>query len=618
VSEPRLHTKALRRVATASLVIADWMVVLLSTNIAYWVRFEGSIPKDFSANAPYLAAAALVVYTAALAGLKLYRQVWRYAGVDVLIRLSAAAAGGTVVLLVFDVLVPRLDADTYLRPWPLSVVFALGVLVFLGTSALRLLPRTILYLRLAGSDESVRNVIIVGAGDAGSLLLRDIEQQPELGVRVIGFLDDDRTKHRRAIRGVNVLGPVSALHDIAEQERIDEVFVAMPSVSQDVRRRVLDICVREGVATRVIGQLTSDGHTIGVGDLRSVKLEDLLGREPVEIDVEAVAETIRDRTVAVTGAAGSIGSELCRQLASMSPGCLVLIDVDESRLYDLDQEMRRLGVECVSLSICDIRDLRKTTAVLDSTKPDLLFHAAAYKHVPLMELAPDEAVKANVLGTRNVLQACRDAHVARFVLISTDKAVHPSTVMGRTKAITEQLMIRACQQGWVRASAVRFGNVLGSRGSVVPLFEEQLRAGGPLTVTHPDVTRFFMTIPEAARLVLQAQALSEEGGEIFVLEMGQPVKIADVARRMIVLSGATVEIEYTGLRPAEKLHEVLVHDAMELLPTGATKIMKANALPILPRSFDSDVQTLIDCAVDYDVDRLPDKLEGLIPAEEPA
>jgi FlaA1/EpsC-like NDP-sugar epimerase len=517
---------------------------------------------------------------------------------------------------VFDYLVPQLDADTFLRPWPLSVVFVLGVLTFLGTSAVRLLPRTIMYLRLAGSDESVRNVVIAGAGDAGSLLLRDIEQQPELGVRILGFLDDDPSKHRRAIRGVTVLGPVDALHDIAEQERIDEVFVAMPSVSQDVRRRVLDVCVREGIPTRVIGQLTKDGHTIGVGDLRGVKLEDLLGREPVEIDVEAIAETIRGRTVAVTGAAGSIGSELCRQLAAMGPQSLVLIDVDESRLYDLDQEMRRLGVECVSLDICDIRDLRKTTAVLDATRPELLFHAAAYKHVPLMELAPEEAVKANVLGTRNVLQACAETGVARFVLISTDKAVHPSTVMGRTKAITELLMIRACQQGRVRSSAVRFGNVLGSRGSVVPLFEEQLRAGGPLTVTHPDVTRFFMTIPEAARLVLQAQALSDQGGEIFVLEMGQPVKIADVARRMIVLSGASVEIEYTGLRPAEKLHEVLVHDAMDLLPTGATKIMQANALPLLPDSFDEDVQQLIDRALDYDIERLPELLEQLMPPED--
>ena len=460
-------------------------------------------------------------------------------------------------------------------------------------------------------------MIIVGAGDAGSLLLRDIEQQPELGVRVVGFLDDDRTKHRRAIRGVNVLGPVDSLHDLAREERIDEVFVAMPSVSQDVRRRVLDICVREGVATRVIGQLTSDGQTIGVGDLREVKVEDLLGREPVEIDVDAISDTIRGRVVAVTGAAGSIGSELCRQLAGLSPQCLVLLDVDESRLYDLDQEMRRLGVGCVSLNICDIRDLRKTTAVLRETRPDLLFHAAAYKHVPLMELAPDEAVKANVLGTRNVLQACADAKVARFVLISTDKAVHPSTVMGRTKAVTEMLMIRACQEGQVQATAVRFGNVLGSRGSVVPLFEEQLRTGGPLTVTHPDVTRFFMTIPEAARLVLQAQALSEVGGEIFVLEMGQPVKIADVARRMIVLSGASVEIEYTGLRPAEKLHEVLVHDAMELLPTGAPKVMKANALPVIPSSFDDDVQALIDHAVAYDIDGLAEELQALVPREEP-
>ena len=435
----------------------------------------------------------------------------------------------------------------------------------------------------------MRKVLIVGAGNSGSILIRDISSSQSGDIKVMGLLDDDSRLHNRLISDVRVLGSIDSLSVHVKDFEVDEVFLAIPSASSGERRRILDICSKVGVKARVIPQLAM-GNQPGYGDLRRVEIEDLLGRDSVRIDTEGIRKTLAGKVVAVTGAAGSIGAELCRQIAMMRPAKILLIEIDESRLYEIFLELRELGTTELVMHVCDIRDDRKLSDVFRSEKPEVVLHAAAYKHVPLMELAPDEAIKTNVGGTRNVLAACEATGVENFVLISTDKAVSPTTVMGLTKAIAERLMIDACRRG-MKASAVRFGNVLGSRGSVVPLFEEQLRRGRPLRVTHPDVTRYFMTIPEAARLVLQAQALSE-GGEIFVLEMGEPVKIVDLAQKMITLSGADSSIEFSGLRPAEKLHEVLVAAEEELLETGAEKIDHVSSLPIPPTGLEGIVNTL--------------------------
>ena len=339
-------------------------------------------------------------------------------------------------------------------------------------------------------------------------------------------------------------------------------------------------------------------------------MEDLLGREPTPIDASEVRDTIAGKIVAVTGAAGSIGSELCRQIMLLEPSRLLLIEIDESRLYELWLELRAIDPDVPQMCICDIRDEQRLDALIGEWRPDVLLHAAAYKHVPLMEIAPAEAIKTNVLGTLQVIEACERHGVKRFVLISTDKAVAPLNMMGLTKALAERVVLDAIRTERINAVAVRFGNVLGSRGSVVPIFEEQLSHGGPLTVTDPAVTRYFMTIPEAARLVLQAQAIGQPG-DIFVLEMGDPVRIVDLARRMISLSGVPADIEFVGLRPGEKLHETLVNESESLLDTGREKIRRVDRVLVLERDFSEDIRTLIahaeagdDNALRRDIERL--------------
>jgi len=358
---------------------------------------------------------------------------------------------------------------------------------------------------------------------------------------------------------------------VVADKKIEQVLVALPSAAPDTVRRILNVAAEAGVTTRVMPSLVIEKGSVSVQDLRKVEVEDLLGRAQTPIDVEQVRSTIAGKVVAVTGAAGSIGSELCRQIMQLSPAGLVLIEIDESRLYELWLELSQIDAGIPIMCVCDIRDAEKLDRVFEQYKPQVVLHAAAYKHVPLMEQSADEAVKTNVLGTRNVLNVCELHDAERFVLISTDKAVAPANVMGLTKALAEQVMLAGAERGDVLAVAVRFGNVLASRGSVVPIFENQLRHGGPLTVTDPEVTRYFMTIPEASRLVLQAQAIGRTG-DIFVLEMGEPVRILDLARKMIALSGVPADIVFVGLRPGEKLHESLVHEHESLESTGAEKI----------------------------------------------
>lgn len=579
-------------VQTVTFVVLDIIIVWVSTLLAYWARFGGSVTPEFLGNVSVVALAASVVFPVVFYLLGLYHHVWRYVGVDMIVKLALGVAIGLGVLSVGVLLITQ---PGEMRPVPLGALLIMSAFVFIGSASLRSFGRLLAYFQTQSHSPSARNVLIVGAGDAGSLLLRDIENQPDLLMHVVGFVDDDPAIANRTIRGVRVLGPVESIPALVRERGIDEVLVAVPSASTDQRRRILDACTRAGAKTRIVESMALDKQSVGVADLRKVDVEDLLGREPVPIDVEQVAGTIRGKVIAVTGAAGSIGSELCRQVMTLGPSRLLLIDIDESRTYEMFLELRRIDPAVPQMHICDVRDARKVTELIAREQPSIVLHAAAYKHVPLMELEPDEAVKANVWGTLNVIEACEAAGVEHFVLISTDKAVMPSSVMGATKAVAEMLTIHAAHRGLIKASAVRFGNVLGSRGSVIPIFEEQLRKGGPLLVTHPEITRYFMTIPEAARLVLQAQAISD-GGELFVLEMGEPVRIVDLARKMITLSGVNAEIEFVGLRPAEKLHETLVHSGQDLLATDREKIMRVNALKILPHDIDERIAELIDAA----------------------
>jgi FlaA1/EpsC-like NDP-sugar epimerase len=588
----------------------DLAIIALSAMLAYWVRFEGSVPPQFRSTILPVVIVAATGYAIAFWVSSLYKQVWRYVGVDMILRLLVAVSVVTGLLVFIDLTFVRGEPTPGTRYAPLGSIAALGAFVFIGAAALRAFGRFVAYAQALGPVAGKRRIVIAGAGDAGSLLLRDIENQPELGMRAIGFVDDDRNTWGRFIRGTRVLGPITHLRQLVESGMIDEVFVAMPGADKDQRRQIVDLCASLGVPTRIMQTLAARPDKVGLADMRQVHVEDLLGREPVPVDVHAIRETVTGQVVAVTGAAGSIGSELCRQLIGLEPKSLLLIDVDESRLYELLLEMQRTNPAIPEVIICDIRDPQKLTSRLRQHRPSLLLHAAAYKHVPLMEMEPDEAIKTNIHGTRNLIRACEDAGVGRFVLISTDKAVRPSSVMGTTKAVAELLTLQAAARGQMKATVVRFGNVLGSRGSVVPLFEEQLARGGPLRVTHAEATRYFMTIPEAARLVLQAQAISG-GGEVYVLEMGEPVKILDLARKMIALSGIDSEIEITGLRPAEKLHEQLVHSNQNLLPTGCPKIQRLDSLSVQRPDFDTVIDNLVEAARPGDAAQAVVALQGV-------
>jgi FlaA1/EpsC-like NDP-sugar epimerase len=608
MSEVIARVRATGRLWNAVLVPLDAAVIVVATVAGYYARFEGIVPSDFAYWQMPLTILSVVVYITLFALFGLYRLVLRFVGLDTLLKLSGAVALGAGVLVLTDSLV---HVEGMYRPVPLGVLFIQALLVFLGASAARMAARVFTYVRSSRLG-SGRRVLIVGAGSAGSLLLRELQSHPDLGLSVVGFLDDRPALRGRTIGGVRVLGSPSELATVVESRDVQEILVAMPSAPREKVRSILNAAADADVQTRIMPALVIAKGSVSLRDLRSVDVEDLLGREPTSIDVGQVRSTLADRVVAVTGAAGSIGSELCRQIMTMSPANLVLIDVDETRLYELWLELRLIDPDVPIMSICDIRDAEKLNAVFAQFRPAVVLHAAAYKHVPLMEIAPEEAIKTNVLGTLQVIEACERHGVGRFVLISTDKAVVPANIMGLTKSLAEREMLDATRRGRLHAVAVRFGNVLASRGSVVPIFEEQLRHGGPLTVTDPEVTRYFMTIPEAARLVLQAQAIGQPG-DIFVLEMGDPVRIVDLARKMIALSGVPTDIVFSGLRPGEKLHESLTTESESLLPTERDKILRVDRVSVPEPHFDEDIRALIGCAQQGKMEGFEELIERLEP-----
>jgi FlaA1/EpsC-like NDP-sugar epimerase len=437
-------------------------------------------------------------------------------------------------------------------------------------------------------------VLVAGAGNAGQLLVREVQRNRALGYTPIGFIDDDPRKRNARILGVRVLGTTDELARILRDNRPDEVLIAMPSAPGGVRRKIVETARAERVAVKTLPGL----HELIAGDvslapqIRPVQVEDVLGREQVEVDLQEVAPYVRDRAVLVTGAGGSIGSELCRQLARLGAARLVLVEQGESALYEMERELVDERAFPAALPVlADCGDRAKMRFAFERFKPDVVFHAAAYKHVPMLEANPLQAVTNNVLATRVLAEVACEFGVERFVLISTDKAANPKNLLGQSKAVCEWIVESFALRGDVdtRFVAVRFGNVLGSSGSVIPIFRRQIEHGGPVTVTHPEMTRFFMTIPEAASLVVQAGAMGGRG-QVYVLDMGEPVKIDDLARQMIELSGRTVDqvgITYVGARAGEKLHEELWNDGEEVGPTRHPKIMRA-ARPPIDRSWLED------------------------------
>ena len=555
-------------------VVGTQLTLIAAANLtAFALRFDGDIPplygKLFLEGLPII----LTVYWLSLFLYGIQRGLWRYVGLHDLVRILWASV--TAAIVSFGILHGFLHWFAY----PRSVIILTGVLSGLYLAGIRLAVR---WFRewLQVSSPMARRVLIVGAGNASELLVRDMLSDASYHYRPVGLIDDDPVKRRMKIHGVPVVGKIEEMPDLVRRLLVHEIIVAIPSASNAVKQKILAASEGCKIPLKVlpsVRQLLADPAALR--QIRPMSLEDLLQREPVQTDRQELHMLLEGKRVLVTGAGGSIGSELCRQIAQYKPAVIVLFERYENGLHALDLELRdRFPLVKFVPSVGDVTVPDRAHEVLTQTRPDLVFHAAAHKHVPLMEMNPKEAARNNVFGTKIMAEASLSAGVERFVLISTDKAVNPTSVMGATKRVAEEFIQSLNRQGQTKFTVVRFGNVLGSNGSVVPRFADQIRRGGPVTVTHPDIRRFFMTIPEAVQLVLQASVMGH-GEEVFVLDMGEQIKVADLARNMIVLSGLVpdqdIHIVYTGLRPGEKLFEELFEDTEQVKTTSHPKIQRA-------------------------------------------
>ncbi|MBL4954448.1 polysaccharide biosynthesis protein [Neobacillus sp. YIM B02564] len=488
---------------------------------------------------------------------KLYKKVWAYASVGELISILKVET----FTILFTVIIQQLVLDEVFIRY-LIVTWMLNLL-FVGSSrfCFRWFRDSVL-----NKTNNKKRTLIIGAGSAGVMVARQLKKTNEANLLPVGFIDDDEKKHKLDILGIPVLGGITKIEAIVKNFSIDHIVIAIPSLNRTELNKIFAECVKTSAKTQILPML-EDLVTgkVSVKQFRDVQVEDLLGREPVDLDIQSITAIVTNKVVLVTGAGGSIGSEICRQLAAFYPKQLILLGHGENSIYTIEMELKeryqQSPIEFISV-IADVQDERKMMSVMSTYRPDVVYHAAAHKHVPLMEENPEEAIKNNLIGTINTAEAARWNGVKAFVMVSTDKAVNPTSVMGATKRLAEMVIQYLNTESETKFVTVRFGNVLGSRGSVIPLFKRQIEKGGPITVTHPDMVRYFMTIPEASRLVLQASALAN-GGEIFILDMGQPVKILDLAKNLIKLSGFSleeIEIEFTGIRPGEKLFEELLNE----------------------------------------------------------
>ena len=546
------------------LIIADAIVLFLSYFFAYYLVYSFHIPFSEIRGMMGILIGAIGIKILVFWLTRMYQTLWRYASIEELWQIVGSVASANFITIVFFYMVSMRVPTTVL------VLTATFDLILIG--GIRILYRSLRQMKNGTRGEKHR-VLIVGAGEAGIKMLREINNSKK-GLCVAGFIDDDPNKKGRMLNGVKVIGGRDKIKEVVESSgEFEEIIIAMPTAPKRERIKIAEICHSTGIPVKILPTIEEIlEFDVSEQKLRDLQIEDLLDREEVHLDKQAIGETISGKTVLVTGGAGSIGSELCRQIIRFHPKELIILDINENALYYLELELNRyiketlnpMGINITLISrIASIREADIMKETFKELKPQIVFHAAAHKHVPLMERTPREAVKNNVFGTINVLEACIDARVDRFVQISTDKAVNPTNVMGATKRICEMMVQIYNQKHQTECVAVRFGNVLGSNGSVIPIFKEQIAHGGPVTVTHRDITRFFMTIPEATQLVLQAASMAK-GGEIFVLDMGEPVKITDLAEKMVKLSGhepyTEIPIQFVGLRPGEKLYEELSYD----------------------------------------------------------
>jgi len=573
-------------IRSARAMLAHAIIFTIALFLSFLIRNDMDVsgqwfPKAFGGWLVITLAVKLVIF----GFLHQYQGLWRYVSVPDLITIITGAFISTLILAllwygswsitlveslkVYHVLlVQSIEPSVMLLDWGGTVVILCGV---------RLAIR--LYYEETENEENVRitRLLIVGAGNAGEVLIREIHRKPKVRYEVVGFIDDNMKKQGLRIHGVPVLGTTENIKEIARQRNVDEIVISMPSATHKQLRRVIKLCEGANLQFSMVPDLVDiAAGKLNVSQIRHVDINDLLGRKPVKLDEDLISHFINNKVVAITGAGGSIGSEMCRQVLQYGPKRLILIEQAENALFEISRELiGKYSQFDIHSCICDIIDRKRVDKLYQTYRPEVVIHAAAHKHVPLMELNPGEAIKNNVVGTRNMAEMADRYGTGHFVMISTDKAVNPTSIMGSSKRLSEMFIQCLDRRSKTDFVMVRFGNVLGSNGSVIPIFQKQIAKGGPVTVTHPEMRRYFMTIPEAAQLVLQAATMGE-GGEIFVLDMGEPVKIADLAKELITLSGFRVaediEIEYVGMRPGEKLFEELSMTAEDMQPTRHPKI----------------------------------------------
>lgn len=600
------------RVAITLLVLE----VAFASAFAY--RFELPLTSEQLGQLSMLLLPVIVIEAVALRIAGAHRHSWRYTGMRDVLEVAAAMTGATTLLLVLRYL-PGTPEWLFV---PLGVILANWVASTAALTGVRVLRRLQSErserLRRAGGDPGTTEIFLIGAGRAGVLVADELRKRPDVGLRPVGFVDDDPAKVGQRVAGVPVIGSTDQLHRLAQVHGVREAVITMASVSRQDVQRIVELCRGAGIETNIIpGLFEIVGGQVDLSRIRPVDVTDLLGRDPVELDTESLHDLLHGEVVMVTGAGGSIGSELARQAARFGPREVVLLERSEPALFAIQKELEgrhpSLGVRAC---IADVTDRARVEQVFDRHEPAVVIHAAAHKHVPMMEHHPGEAVKNNVGGTRILADVAAQHEVGHFVLVSTDKAVNPTSVMGATKRLTERYVQHVAQRTGLHFVSVRFGNVLGSAGSVVPIFQRQVREGGPLTVTHPDMVRYFMTIPEAAGLVLQAAALGAPG-EILVLDMGEPVRIAELAENVIRLSGfepgVDIEVEFTGLRPGEKMFEELSQTSENAEKTRHPKVWIGRNPTPRWEAVTADLDDLLQHAVAGHADAVITGLQRLVP-----
>lgn len=604
------------------LLIWDILCINGCSFLALFMRYELSVPRflvsGIAADYPLGYVGTLkelmifntVITLIVFALFRLYNSLWRFAGMEEVINIALASGVSGVLhfLMVFG---------TYHR-MPRSYFLIYMLLLFITTLAVRFSYRIIRLVYKSNSHgKGMRKTLIIGAGEACNMLIRELKMSDNLDSHICGIIDDDKAKHGTYIRGIKVLGGREKIVETVKAQKVNEIIVAMPSAPKREIRDILEICQQTDSELKIMpGVYQFVNGEAAIEKIRPVQIEDLLGREPVNINLDSVINYVKNKVVLVTGGGGSIGSELCRQIAANHPKMLIIFDVYENNAYDIQQELRRKYPSLhLEVLIGSVRNTSRVDRLFADYRPDIVYHAAAHKHVPLMEDSPNEAIKNNVFGTYKTALAADKYGTKKFVLISTDKAVNPTNIMGASKRMCEMIVQELNTRSSTDFVAVRFGNVLGSNGSVIPLFKKQIEEGGPVTVTDKNIIRYFMTIPEAVSLVIQAGALAK-GGEIFVLDMGDPVKIDDLARKLIKLSGYVpdkdIKIEYTGLRPGEKLYEEILMDEEGLKETEHSLIHVGKPLEFDGETFLERLNSLYDEAYS-ETDNMKELVAELVP-----